>query len=53
MKPYIIDLESSNGTLLNGDKIVASRYVEIQNGDVLKFGYSEREYVVVLPPKDT
>ena len=52
VRPYLIDLESSNGTLLNGEKIEASRYFEIRNGDVVKFGFSEREFVVMLPPKD-
>ena len=52
VRPYLIDLESSNGTLLNGEKIEASRYFEVRNGDVVKFGFSEREFVVMLPPKD-
>ena len=52
VKPYIIDLESINGTVLNGDRIEGGRYVELRNGDLLKFGGSEREYVVMLPPPD-
>ena len=52
VRPYLIDLESSNGTLLNGEKIEASRYFEVRNGDVVKFGFSEREFVIMLPPKD-
>ena len=52
VKPYIIDLESINGTMLNGDRIEGGRYVELRNGDLLKFGGSEREYVVMLPPPD-
>lgn len=52
VKPYIIDLESSNGTMLNGERIEGSRYVELRHGDLLKFGGSEREYVVMLPPPD-
>lgn len=50
VRPYIIDLESSNGTLLNGEKIATSRYLELKTSDVLKFGLSEREYVVIMPP---
>lgn len=46
-KPYIIDLGSSNGTYLNGDKIEAQRYYELIHKDILKFGYSTREYVVM------
>jgi smad nuclear-interacting protein 1 len=52
VKPYIIDLESSNGTILNGDKIEASRFVEIKSGDVMKIGLSQREYVFILPPPE-
>jgi smad nuclear-interacting protein 1 len=36
---------SSNGTYLNGDRIEPKRYVELKEKDVLKFGYSSREYV--------
>jgi len=48
---YILDLESANGTKLNGAKIEAARFVELLSGDVVRFGESEREYVVLLPPK--
>ncbi|GAB7357016.1 hypothetical protein MBLNU459_g7843t1 [Dothideomycetes sp. NU459] len=50
VKPYLIDLESANGTKLNGKRIDASRYVELRDGDVVGFGESEREYVMMLPP---
>ena len=50
VKPYLIDLESANGTKLNGEKVAASRYVELVDGDVIGFGESEREYVMMLPP---
>jgi len=50
VKPYLIDLDSSNGTMLNGSRIVPSRFIEIQTGDVMTVGKSEREYVFVLPP---
>ncbi|RAR07639.1 smad nuclear interacting protein 1 [Stemphylium lycopersici] len=52
VKPYIIDLESSNGTELNGEDVEASRYFELRDKDILKFGGSEREYVLMLPPPD-
>merc|ERR1711862_611148 len=38
VKPYIMDLESTNGTHLNGERLPAARYVEVREGDVLKFG---------------
>lgn len=46
---YVIDLESANGTKLNGDAVPAGRYVEVRKGDILRFGESEREYVLMLP----
>ena len=51
VKPYIIDLDSANGTMVNGEKIDGRRYMELRTGDVLKFGESTREYVLLLPPK--
>lgn len=47
VKPYIIDLESANGTFLNNKQIDAKRYYELQEKDVLKFGFSTREYVML------
>lgn len=47
IRPYIIDLESSNGTFLNNNKIEPKKYVELREKDVLKFGFSSREYVVL------
>lgn len=52
VKPYVIDLESSNGTELNGERIETSRYFELRDKDILKFAGSEREYVVMLPPPE-
>ncbi|MCJ1287210.1 hypothetical protein MMC26_006558 [Xylographa opegraphella] len=52
VKPYVLDLESANGTRVNGEVVPERRYVELMSGDVLKFGDSTREYVLILPPKD-
>jgi smad nuclear-interacting protein 1 len=52
VKPYVIDLDSSNGTWLNGERIAARRFIEVRSGDVIKIGSSEREYVFMLPPKE-
>jgi smad nuclear-interacting protein 1 len=52
VRPYIIDLESANGTKINGDLVPAKRYLELRDGDILSFGESTREYVVQLPPPD-
>jgi smad nuclear-interacting protein 1 len=45
--PYILDLESTNGSYLNGKKLESSRYVELRPSDVLRFGESAREYVLL------
>ncbi|KAJ3088657.1 Smad nuclear-interacting protein 1 [Physocladia obscura] len=45
VKPYLIDLDSANGTMLNGEKIDGSRYYELKSGDVVKFGFSSRDHV--------
>ena len=47
VRPYVIDLESANGTFVNGNKIESKRYVELFEKDVLKFGFSTREYVLL------
>ena len=50
--PYIIDLESSNGTFVNNKKIEPKRYLELREKDVLKFGFSSREYVLLHDQSD-
>ncbi len=45
--PYIIDLASANGTFLNNERIPEQRYVELKEKDVLKFGFSTREFVLL------
>lgn len=52
VKPYIIDLESGNGTRVNGESVPGTRFVEVMDKDVITFGESTREYVMILPPKD-
>ena len=52
VKPYILDLESANGTIVNGDRIPTGRYLELRDKDVIQFGQSSREYVLMLPPRD-
>ena len=47
VRPYIIDLESANGTFINSQKVEPKRYVELVEKDVLKFGFSSREYVLL------
>lgn len=47
LRPYLMDLESTNCSFLNGEKVPTSRYIELREKDVLKFGFSTREYVVL------
>lgn len=53
-----MDLDSTNGTYVNGKKIEARRYygiwiiyrvdeIELREGDELRFGYSTRSYVLL------
>jgi smad nuclear-interacting protein 1 len=45
--PYVVDLNSANGTFVNNQRIEAQKYVELLEKDVLKFGFSSREYVML------
>jgi len=45
--PYVIDLGSANGTFVNNQKIESQKYVQLLEKDVLKFGFSSREYVML------
>ncbi|GKY97760.1 hypothetical protein MPSEU_000734200 [Mayamaea pseudoterrestris] len=46
-QPYLMDLESSNGTTLNGVPLDGARYYQLKKGDVMRFGASTREYVLL------
>ncbi|KAI5712823.1 hypothetical protein M8J75_011448 [Diaphorina citri] len=47
VRPYLMDLKSMNGTFVNGMKIAPLTYVELFEGDVIEFGLSTREYVLL------
>lgn len=47
VKPYVIDLDSTNGVTLNGRRLPPARFVELRALDVLRFGLSTREYVLL------
>ncbi|KAL7269855.1 hypothetical protein RUND412_007461 [Rhizina undulata] len=40
VRPYLIDLESANGTLVNKEEVPKSRFVELKQGDLIMFGLS-------------
>ncbi|KAF8423907.1 Smad nuclear-interacting protein 1 [Tirmania nivea] len=48
VKPYVVDLESANGTFLNKVKLEDRRFVEMKEGDMLVFGESTREYILMM-----
>lgn len=47
VRPYLMDLGSTNGTFLNGERIESERYYELIEKDTIKFGNSSREYVLL------
>ncbi|KAI4230874.1 MAG: hypothetical protein L6R40_007910 [Gallowayella cf. fulva] len=49
---YVLDLDSANGTFLNVERVEGRRFVEVRGGDVLRWGESSREYVLLVPPKE-
>ena len=51
IKPYIMDLQSSHKTFLNGIAIDDSRYYELREKDTIKIGLSTREYVLMCGDK--
>ena len=53
VRPYVIDLGSANGTFVNNKKVEPQRFVELMEKDVLKFGFSTREYVLLHEKTDT
>lgn len=52
VKPYIIDLASTNGTFLNNKRIDDSRYYELKEFDAIKFGESTRDYILLHEESD-
>ncbi|KAK9355554.1 SMAD/FHA domain-containing protein [Lipomyces doorenjongii] len=45
--PFIYDLGSANGTQLNGEKVPVREYVELKEKDMVRFGLSSREYLLL------
>ena len=49
--PYMMDLESTNGTFLNGEKLEAARYYELMHQDKVSFASSSRDYIFMKVEK--
>ncbi|KAK4751771.1 hypothetical protein SAY87_020569 [Trapa incisa] len=47
IRPYLMDLGSTNKTFLNDNPIEPQRYYELFEKDTIKFGNSSREYVLL------
>ena len=46
-RPYIIDLDSTNGTFINDAPLDKRRYYELKEKDCIRFGKSTRDYVLL------
>lgn len=51
VKPFIIDLNSTFGTYINGERIQPCRFYEILDQDILQFGTDQKCYWVFLEQK--
>lgn len=49
---YLYDLESTHGTFWNGHRIKPRTYVRLYGGHMIKFGCSQRKYILQAPPED-
>lgn len=47
-----MDLDSSNGTYVNNSMIDPQQYIELFERDVINFGYSSRDYVLLHDASD-
>jgi pSer/pThr/pTyr-binding forkhead associated (FHA) protein len=47
VKPYLMDLDSTNGTYLNGGRLDSARYYELKDKDLIRFANSTRDYIVM------
>jgi smad nuclear-interacting protein 1 len=45
--PYIMDLNSTNKTMLNHKPIEPGKYIELRHQDVVNFGHTSCEYVIL------
>jgi len=45
--PRIVDLASDNGTFVDGKRLVPGQYRALQDGNIITFAYSTRQYIVM------
>ncbi|KZC08662.1 PREDICTED: kanadaptin [Dufourea novaeangliae] len=49
---YVYDLGSTHGTFWNGNRIKPNVYVRVQKGHMLRFGCSQRKFILQAPLDD-
>lgn len=49
---YVYDLGSTHGTFWNGNRIRPNMYVRIKGGHMVKFGNSQRKFIMQTPPEE-
>jgi len=49
---YLYDLESTHGTFWNGHRIKSRTYVRLHGGHMIKFGCSQRKFILEAPLDD-
>ncbi|XP_033225490.1 kanadaptin [Belonocnema kinseyi] len=49
---YLFDLGSTHGTFWNGNRIRPNMYVRIRGGHMVKFGNSQRKFIMQTPPEE-
>lgn len=49
---YLYDLESTHGTFWNGHRIKSRTYVRLHGGHMIRFGCSQRKYILQAPLDD-
>lgn len=49
---YLYDLGSTHGTFWNGCRIRPNTYARLQGGHMIRFGCSQRKFIVQTPPDD-
>jgi len=49
---YLYDLESTHGTFWNGHRIKSRTYVRLHGGHMIKFGCSQRKFILQAPVDD-
>jgi smad nuclear-interacting protein 1 len=52
VRPYLMDLESTNGTFINKNRISNNRFYELLNNDVINFGNSKTDFVLIKEEED-